>query len=173
MSTTQSDVSSSGGERTDAHASEAPRLARPARMVRNQSVRRAMLSVIRPHLNPLIVKLAGGKRLKMVAVIHHRGRRSGRAYTTPAMARLTADGFVVPMTFGPQADWVQNVRAAGGCVIEWNGAEYPVVEPEVIDWAAARAAFPVRERVMLRLMGMANFVRLRHAPATGNGLQAT
>jgi hypothetical protein len=53
-------------------------------------------------------------------------------------------------------------------VIEWNGAAYSVVDPQVVDWAVARSAFPPRERVMLRLIGMANFVWLRHASGEGN-----
>jgi deazaflavin-dependent oxidoreductase (nitroreductase family) len=103
----------------------------------------------------------------MFGVVQHRGRRSGRAYATPVGAQPTADGFLVPMTFGPRADWVQNVRAAGGCVIRWKGTDYPVGEPEVVDWAVARSVFPLRLRIMLRLFGMANFVRLRHAAAAG------
>jgi deazaflavin-dependent oxidoreductase (nitroreductase family) len=112
--------------------------------------------------------LIGSKRLKMTTVIHHRGRRSGRPYATPTSARPTADGFVVPLTFGPQADWYRNMQAAGGCVIEWNGVEYPVVQPEVVGWATARTAFTRGERVVLRLMGMDSFVRLRNAPADGS-----
>ena len=112
--------------------------------------------------------LAGSRRLPLFAVIHHRGRRSGRSYATPVAARRTADGFVVPMTFGPQADWVQNVRTARGCVIRWHGADYPVVEPKVIDWAAARSAFSPIERALVPLFGIEQFVRLRHAPAREN-----
>jgi hypothetical protein len=64
------------------------------------------------------------------------------------------------MTFGERADWVQNVRAAGGGAIEWEGARYPVVEPEIVGWTAARSAFSPVERVVLRVMGMESFVRL-------------
>ncbi len=119
-------------------------------------------------LNPLTLALAGSQRLPLIAVIQHRGRRSGRSYATPVGARPTADGFVVPLTFGERTDWFRNVRAAGGCVIRWNGAEYPVVEPEVVDWATARSAcYPV-ERLLMPLIGIKQFVRLRHAPASGN-----
>src|SRR5260370_40168207 len=53
-------------------------------------------------LNPLILSLSGSRRLPMFAVIHHRGRRSGRSYSTPLGARPTIDGFVIPLTFGKQ-----------------------------------------------------------------------
>jgi hypothetical protein len=68
--------------------------------------------------HPRLLASGRGRRLMKVAVIHHQGRRSGRQYATPTSARPTRDGFVVPMTFGEGADWVRNVQAAGGCVIE-------------------------------------------------------
>jgi len=114
-------------------------------------------------LNPLILALAGSQRLPVFAVIRHRGRRSGRSYATPAGARPTADGFVIPLTEGERTDWFLNTRAAGGCVIRWRGAEYPVIDPEVVDWATARSAFYPVERVLMPLIGIEQFVRLRHA----------
>jgi hypothetical protein len=50
-------------------------------------------------------------------------------------------------------------------MIRWNGAYYPVVEPEIVDWAAARRAGKPVERVLMPLIGIEQFVRLRHAPA--------
>ena len=117
-------------------------------------------------LNPLILSFAGSHRLPMFAVIYHRGRRSGRFYSTPLGARPTADGFVIPLTFGKQADWFRNVQAAGECVIRWNGANYALIEPEVVDWAAARSAFYPVERVVIPLIRVEQFVRLRNAPSS-------
>jgi deazaflavin-dependent oxidoreductase (nitroreductase family) len=117
--------------------------------------------------NPLALKLAGSQRLPLLAVVYHRGRRSGRSYATPTAARPTVDGFVIALTFGERSDWFWNVRAAGRGVIRWKGAAYPVVEPEVVDWAAARSAFTPVERVLLHVIGIERFVRLRRAPAAG------
>ena len=129
---------------------------------------RHSLSIGTHLLNPLTLALAGSQRLPLLAVIHHRGHRSGRPYATPMGARPTADGFVIPLTFGEWTDWFRNVLAGGGCVIRWNGAEYPVVEPEIVDWATVRAAcYPV-ERILMPLIGIEQFVRLRHAQASGN-----
>jgi deazaflavin-dependent oxidoreductase (nitroreductase family) len=125
----------------------------------------ALLRVGTRHLNPLMLSLAES-RLSMLAVIHHRGRRSGRSYATPVSARPTVDGFVISLTFGEQADWFRNVQAAGGCVIRWKGVNYPVIKPEVVDWATARSAFSPVERVLVPLIGIEHFVRLRHAPAS-------
>jgi hypothetical protein len=51
-------------------------------------------------LNPLILTVAGRRHMALAAVVHHRGRRSGRAYATPVGAGPTTDGFVIPLTFG-------------------------------------------------------------------------
>lgn len=124
---------------------------------------RAVVHLVRRPLNPLIVRLAGSRRLRSFAVVQHQGRHSGRVYTTPVSARPTADGFIIPLTLGEGADWFQNLRAAGGGVIRWNGRGYPVTEPAVVDWAAARAAFGPLERIGLRLFGIAWFAHVQHA----------
>jgi hypothetical protein len=41
------------------------------------------------YLNPLMLSLAGSSRLPMLAVLYHRGRRSGRAFTTQVGASDT------------------------------------------------------------------------------------
>lgn len=135
------------------------------------SVNRAMHALLRfgtRHLNPFMLSLARSGRVPMVAVIHHRGRRSGRAYTTPLAARKTSDGFVIPLTFGKQTSWFQNIQAAGGCTIQWKGATYQVTEPVVVDWKSVRASFYPAERILVPLIGIEDFVRLRLAPASGN-----
>jgi hypothetical protein len=66
-------------------------------------------------LNPLIRKFAGRRHFRMAAEIRHVGRKSGRAYVTPAGARVRGGVAVIPLTFGNQSDWSKNVRAVGGC----------------------------------------------------------
>lgn len=116
--------------------------------------------------NPFVLGHAGSRRRLKYAVIHHQGRRSGRPYATPTSARPTPDGFVIPMAFGEGADWVRNVLAAGGCVIEWEGTEYALVDPEVVDLAAIRSAFSPIERALMPVFGARQFVRLRYAPTS-------
>jgi deazaflavin-dependent oxidoreductase (nitroreductase family) len=128
----------------------------------------ALLRVGVRRLNPLMLSLAGSRRLPMFAVVHHRGRRSGRSYATPVGARPTAGGFVIPLTFGERAEWFRNVQAAGGCVIRWKGVDYPLVEPEVVDWATVRASFYPAEQVLVPVIGIERFVQLRHAPANSD-----
>ncbi|HEY1354330.1 MAG TPA: nitroreductase family deazaflavin-dependent oxidoreductase [Ktedonobacteraceae bacterium] len=125
--------------------------------------RRPLASRLTRLLNPLILARAGSRHSPF-AVLHHRGRRSGRVYTTPTSARPTSDGFVIPLTFGTGADWFQNIQAAGECTIQWKGTHYAMTEPVVIERAVARLAFSPLERALLPLIGVEQFVRLRHTP---------
>ena len=130
----------------------------PGRFVRG--VMRPMTKV----LNPLIRRLAGRRHFNMAARIYHYGRRSGRAYVTPATARLEGDHFWVSLTFGPNSDWCRNVRAAGECHIRWQGQDYHAVRPVVVERAVALAgsgkAFKRREKVMMKAIGVNHFLRL-------------
>jgi deazaflavin-dependent oxidoreductase (nitroreductase family) len=130
-------------------------------------VRRSAFRLGTRLFNPLLRRLAGTRALPLFGVIHHRGRRSGRPYATPVAVAPTADGFIVPLTFGQGADWFRNVRAAGGCMIRWKGADYPVVEPEVVDFQTGRSAITPLERRLLPVFGIRQFVHLRHAAPGG------
>jgi alkylated DNA nucleotide flippase Atl1 len=85
----------------------------------------------------------------------------------PASARLAGDTFVIPLTFGSQSDWSRNIRAAGGCEIRLNGADYHAVQPRLADWEQARqvagSAFTPVERAMFRVLGIRQFLLLQRA----------
>ena len=114
--------------------------------------------------NPFIRRLAGGRHMGMAAQIHHRGRRSGRTYVTPASARLDGSTFWIPLTFGTDSDWCRNVRAAGQCTIRWKGVDYEAARPVVVNRAtalsAAAGSFKRRERAMMRMIGIKQFLRM-------------
>ena len=112
--------------------------------------------------NRIVLALAGTRLLPLYGVIEHRGRRSGKLFRTPVVVRAAGDGFVVPMPWGEQTDWYRNVRAAGGCVIRWKGRDYQLVEPEIVDPAAAGAGFGAFERAMMARLGIEHCLRLRH-----------
>jgi deazaflavin-dependent oxidoreductase (nitroreductase family) len=119
-------------------------------------------------LNPLIRRAAGRKHMTMAAQIHHRGRRSGRIYVTPASARPTPDGFLVPLTFGDRSDWCRNVLAAGQCTIRFKAVDYLAIEPVLLvgepGRAMARRTFRPHERLMLKMIGVTKFLHLTTAP---------
>jgi deazaflavin-dependent oxidoreductase (nitroreductase family) len=143
----------------NASDTQAPAVVRPSRLV---AVVMAPLTKV---LNPVMRKLAGRRHMPMAAQIRHVGRRSGRAYVTPAGARLTGDTFVIPLTFGNQSDWSRNVRAAGGCEIRLDGTDYRAIQPELADRDQAapvvRAAFGPVERAMFRMLGIRQYLLLR------------
>ncbi len=93
-------------------------------------------------LNPAVLNFAG-RPSSPYAVVHHVGRRSGRTYSTPVSARPTPEGFIIPLPYGSDVDWCRNVLAAGHCTISWNGDDYPVGEPEVIDAATVLSLVPL------------------------------
>lgn len=105
---------------------------------------------------PLALHLPG------FAVVTHVGRRSGRTYRTPVNVFTQDDSFVFALTYGREAQWVANVKAAGGCGLTTRGRRYRLTDPEVFTDAHRRAAAPIA-RPILRLVGVHDFLRMRRA----------
>jgi len=122
-------------------------------------------------VNPLVLLIAGRRWMPVVGILRHRGRRSGREYATPIGMRPLGDGFVIPRTFSDNAAWYQNVKAAGEGRITYLGRHYRVVEPEVVDYATAKPAFPRYELAQFRLIGINEYMRMRVLPDDVNQTQ--
>jgi deazaflavin-dependent oxidoreductase (nitroreductase family) len=120
--------------------------------------------------NPLFRLFAG--RLPPFAVVEHRGRRSGRSYATPIMAFPAGDGYAIALTYGPDRDWVKNVRAAGGCVLVRGGRRVPLARPVVLGDDGA-ALMPAAIRPVLRRAGVTDFLRLDAVPANAHAPPAS
>ena len=119
--------------------------------------------------NPYLRKVAG-TRLGMLyfnlSALHHVGRRSGRNYVTPLSAYPLGDGFVLAAAY-PYVDWLENVIAAGECVLKWNGEEYALETPELISRSEAMQAYPVLVRPFLAgAAGQNKFVWLHRRDAS-------
>lgn len=97
-------------------------------------------------------------------VVVHRGRRSGRLYQTPVNVFATEDGYVLALTYGPDTDWVKNVLAAGGCELRTRGWAIRLTSPRLFHDEARRGIRPL-ERQILRVIGVADFLSLKTAPA--------
>jgi deazaflavin-dependent oxidoreductase (nitroreductase family) len=110
-------------------------------------------------LNPVMMAL--DRRHWYAAVLKHKGRRSGKEYTTPVTVGPAKDSFVIPLSYGEEVDWLKNVRAAGRCSIETRGSTYTVGDPEVIDRAEALAIVPRHARLMFRFFGIERYVRVK------------
>ena len=82
-------------------------------------------------LNPAMLKVAG-RPWWYAARLEHRGRRSGNPYATPVVARQVPDGFVIPLPYGPQVDWLRNLQASDGGVLIDHGRRYALRAPRVM-----------------------------------------
>jgi deazaflavin-dependent oxidoreductase (nitroreductase family) len=109
--------------------------------------------------NALFLKIAGG-HVRAYSALKHRGRRSGREYTTPLSAYPFGDGFVIALLYGKaqNVDWVQNVMAADQCLLQTRGEEYLLERPEIIPASRAETAFPPLLRLLNRSRGIREFL---------------
>jgi deazaflavin-dependent oxidoreductase (nitroreductase family) len=99
-----------------------------------------------------------------LGVVIHRGRRSGTVYQTPVTVFAIEDGYVLALTYGPDADWVKNVLAAGGCELRTRGRVIRLTAPRLFRDESRRDIRPL-ERQVLRLIGAADFLSLTAVPA--------
>ena len=97
-------------------------------------------------------------------LVIHRGRRSGRQYQTPVNGFPAAAGYVLALTYGPDTDWVRNVRAAGGCELRTRGRTVRLVSPRLYHDEDRPGIRPL-ERQVLRALNVADFLSLKSAPA--------
>lgn len=71
-------------------------------------------------------------RLPGFALVLHRGRKSGREYRNPVKVFRHDGAYVITLPYGPQADWVRNTFAAGGCDLLVHGRRVHVVDPVLL-----------------------------------------
>ena len=100
-----------------------------------------------------------------LGLVVHRGRRSGTEYQTPVNVFPTGGGFVIALTYGPDTDWVKNVLAAGGCELRTRGRVVHLIEPCLFHDETRHHIRPL-ERQVLAVMGVADFLSLKTAPAS-------
>ncbi len=98
------------------------------------------------------------------SIVRHRGRRSQREYETPVVPFPVDDGFVIVLPYGPSADWVQNVLAAGSAELVYAGETYTVDRPELITTESVKRVFPPREQRTHRIFGVEHSLRVRSSP---------
>ena len=123
---------------------------------------RVLRRINRVFTNPLMRTFAW--RFPPLAVVHHVGRKSGRAYRTPVLAFPSAKGFVIPMTYGRDVDWARNLLAAHGGEVEQAGRRVVLRNPRIVAFGAAEARLPAALRPVFRAMDLPGYVLLdRHA----------
>ncbi|MBO0703410.1 MAG: nitroreductase family deazaflavin-dependent oxidoreductase, partial [Candidatus Dormibacteraeota bacterium] len=114
--------------------------------------------------NPITRRFA--EWLPGFAIITYRGRKTGRVYRLPINIFWREGAWVVFLTYGSQAQWVQNVLAQGGCEMHKRGRKVRLVDPELIV-DPARHLVPRPVRFVGRIGRVTEFLRLHPAPAAG------
>jgi hypothetical protein len=114
---------------------------------------------------------SAGRAGASTSLIRHRGRTTGREYETPIVVFPTAaaaddddggdgGGFLVSLPYGPGADWVRNVLAAGSATLVTDGRTLTVDRPEVVATDEVRDRFPPGEQRTQRWFRVEHCLRL-------------
>ena len=130
------------------------------RIMHIQWFREKVIRFNKQTLNPATLKIAGG-RSSVYATLKHIGRRSGRAYMTPVVAKPLGDGFVIPLPYDAGVDWCRNVLATGTCTLIWNEHTYTLERPEIIQPSQALKAFPLGSRLLYPAGGIKQYLWLQ------------
>ena len=109
--------------------------------------------------NP-VVRTFAGRWGSPLAVVEHRGRRSGRRYRTPVLAFHVDDGYVVALFYGADSDWARNVLAAGSCTLERGGRRVQLAGPRMLDVSEGMALAPALMWPALRVLRVCRVLRL-------------
>lgn len=120
---------------------------------------RAVARFNRVIFNPIVRRFAG--RVAPTMLVRHKGRKSGTTYQTPVFGFLTADGFIIALTYGPGADWVRNVLAAGGCEVEYRNRRMTLTDPALVAEDPRTQPLPGIIQRALGLMKVRDFLTLR------------
>ena len=124
---------------------------------------RFLRRVNRVFTNPLLGTVAW--LVPPLAIVHHRGRRSGRPYRTPVVAFRDGATVVIPMTYGRDVDWARNIVSGGGGDLEQAGRRLTLHHPRVGGFAEAERHLPALTRPLLRAADFPGYVVLDVAPA--------
>ena len=112
-------------------------------------------------LGPLALHMPG------MGVIVHVGRKTGRVHGTPVMIFRQGDRVVVALTYGRDSEWVRNVIAHNGCVLETQGRSLTLDSPYLYR-DEQRRAMPGLVPFILGLLNVADFLELAVASAQAN-----
>jgi deazaflavin-dependent oxidoreductase (nitroreductase family) len=119
---------------------------------------RFLRRVNRVFTNPLMGTFAW--LVPPLAVVHHVGRKSGRAYRTPVVAFGSAEGFAIPMTYGRDVDWARNLLHGHGGEVEQGGRRVALGNPRIVDFATAEPHLPAALRSAFRTLDLPGYVLL-------------
>ncbi|MDP9145293.1 MAG: nitroreductase family deazaflavin-dependent oxidoreductase [Actinomycetota bacterium] len=99
------------------------------------------------------------RHLPGFAVIVHEGRVSGRGYRTPVNCWIDDRSAIVALTYGSDTDWLRNLEAARGGVVEHRGKTYRVGMPVLIG-SEGLSRMPPVVRPILNVIDVDEFAEL-------------
>jgi deazaflavin-dependent oxidoreductase (nitroreductase family) len=99
-------------------------------------------------INPVALRRAG--RAGSLAIVTHRGRRSGHTYRTPVRAFRRGGVVAIGANFGATSDWVRNILAADGCELRLRGELFRLTEPRLLSLGELPPVIPRWYRWTLR-----------------------
>jgi deazaflavin-dependent oxidoreductase (nitroreductase family) len=104
-------------------------------------------------LGPLALYVPG------MGVIVHVGRKTQRVHRTPVLIFRQGNRFVIALTYGRESEWVRNVIAQNGCLLETQGKSTQLASPYLYS-DNKRRAMPGLVRLMLGLINVSDFLEL-------------
>lgn len=107
--------------------------------------------------NKVLIHLAGHGPF---VELEHVGRKSGRTYRIPLNAFRSGETVTFALTYGPDVDWLRNVRAAKGARLRMRGSLLTLGAPSPVPTDVGLARVPAPARVLLRALGVREFVEL-------------
>lgn len=113
-------------------------------------------------INPITRTI--GPRVPPFMLVHHVGRKSGKAFTTPIWAFRQPDGFLIVLTYGPRTDWLQNLQAAGSCTATYRGKTWRLTNPEIRHGTIDDQPLPWLVRTFVPLVGVEDVLHVDAEP---------
>jgi deazaflavin-dependent oxidoreductase (nitroreductase family) len=96
-------------------------------------------------------------------VLTHVGRRSGTSYHTPLDAHPVDGGFIFICMYGPDADWVQNILAAGSAHLTIEDAEFDLDSPRLISKDEAWQRLPETVKAPPEWLNVSDYLQMELA----------
>jgi deazaflavin-dependent oxidoreductase (nitroreductase family) len=94
------------------------------------------------------------------SIIQHVGRKTGNLYATPIVAVVESGSIFIPLPYGKDVDWIQNILSKGSCKIKNGGEWYLGTKPQIINAEEALIHFPTLLQIALRMNKVENYLMM-------------
>ena len=110
--------------------------------------------------NPISRRFAGW--VPGFAIVIQVGRKTGKVYRTPVNVFRDGNDRIFALTYGSDVQWVKNVIAGGGCVLQERGQVIRLRDPRLFVDEEGRL-MPLVVRLFLRLNRVTEYLRMSPA----------